>query len=201
MPRRPPRCPDCSSAKARPIIYGEPEEELGRHAERGEVVLGGCVIWGNDPAWDCPECGSRFGDRERPYMKLPERSCEAWLELVTTMLPKPVQTSDTGELQAGDPVVVIVHVDASTIAIMEAGIEVDGPPTPTMKGQPFATVPLRTPAARVAEPVAMAWGKRVSRYRWCPRCRLVRHPEHMSEATCRECVQKRAGAGVVNCVE
>jgi hypothetical protein len=32
--------------------------------------------------------------------------------------------------------------------------------------QPVAKVPFRTPAVRVAELIAMAWGKRVSRY-WC----------------------------------
>jgi hypothetical protein len=180
VPHRPPRCPDCSSANARPIIYGEPEEELGRRAERGDVVLGGCVLWGNDPAWACPECGRRFGDTEKPYKKLPERSREEWVELLTTMLPKPAHVSDVGELLGGDPVVVIVRVDAKTIEIMEAGIEADGPHTPTVKGRPFANVPLRTPTARVAELIAMAWGKRVSRYRWCPRCRLVREPEHMA---------------------
>lgn len=190
MPRRPPRCPDCSSASARPIIYGEPEEELGRRAERGEVVLGGCVIWGNDPAWSCRECGCRFGDMEKPHKKLPERSREEWIELIATMLPKPVRTSDAGELLGGEPVVVIVRVDTKAITIMEAGFEGDGALEQPVQGQPFAKMPLRTPAARVAELIAMAWGKRVSRYRWCPRCRLVREPEHMSEAICCACAEK-----------
>lgn len=156
-------------------------------------MLGGCVIWGNDPAWDCPECGRRFGDRDKPYKKLPERSREEWIELVKTMLPAPVLTNEADDLLAGDPVVIIVRVEATAIHIMEAGIEWSGSHSPTVKGQPFTKVPFRTPAARVAELIATAWGKRVSRYRWCPGCRRTLEPEHMVGGTCHSCATKVLG--------
>jgi hypothetical protein len=59
-----------------------------------------------------------------------------------------------------------------------------------VKGQPFAKMPFRTPAVRVAELIALAWGKRVSRYRWCPRCRRAAEPERMLEAVCHACAEK-----------
>ncbi len=175
-------------------MYGEPEEELGRRAARGEVVLGGCLIWGNDPAWSCSECGLRFGDRAKPHKVPKSRSRDEWIDMIRTMLPAPVHASQDGELLAGEPVVVIVRFEEKVIQIMEAGIEWSGGAhSPTLKGQPFAKVPFRTPAARVAELIAMAWGKRVSRYRWCPRCRQKAEQEHMSEAICHGCAEKVRG--------
>lgn len=61
VPDSAPPCPSCSSLRVRRIIYGEPSPELGERADRGEVVIGGCVIFGNDPEWDCPDCGHQFG--------------------------------------------------------------------------------------------------------------------------------------------
>jgi len=61
LPPETPPCPSCSSPRVRRIIYGEPSPDLGEQATRGEIVLGGCVLFGNDPKWDCPDCGNRFG--------------------------------------------------------------------------------------------------------------------------------------------
>jgi DNA-directed RNA polymerase subunit RPC12/RpoP len=36
----------------------------------------------------------------------------------------------------------------------------------------------------------MAWGKRVSQYRWCPRCRRTVEPEGTLEAVCHRCAEK-----------
>jgi hypothetical protein len=113
-----------------------------------------------------------------------------WLEPIGTTLPAPVQTNADGELLAGEPVVVIVRVEDDVIRIMEAGIEWQGAHSPTLKGEPFAEVPLRETAARVAELIALAWGKRISRYRWCPRCRSRVEPEHMVDAICQRCAEK-----------
>ena len=32
-------------------------------AERGEVMLGGCVIDASSPKWACKSCGESFGQR------------------------------------------------------------------------------------------------------------------------------------------
>ena len=193
VPRRPPSCPTCSSTSVRPIVYGEPDAELVERARRHEVVLAGCLLTDDDPAWDCPECGHRFGDREKPYKNQAARSGEEWVELIKTMLPAPVRTNDAGELLGGDPVLVIVRVEATAIEILEASIVWEGAHSPALKGRPFAKVPLRTPAARVAELIGAAWAKRISRYRWCPRCRRRNEPEHMQEAICHGCAERFLG--------
>lgn len=46
-------CPTCAS-KMIPIIYGMPADpKLFENAERGEVELGGCVIWFDNPSKVC----------------------------------------------------------------------------------------------------------------------------------------------------
>ncbi len=55
-------CPTCGAAGVR-IVYGMPGSELFEAADRGEVVLGGCVIGDDDPAYACTK-GHRWGQRE-----------------------------------------------------------------------------------------------------------------------------------------
>jgi hypothetical protein len=54
-PRR--RCPRCGALAVVPIVYGMPLPELFEMAERGEVLLGGCTIWPDQPERGCVECG------------------------------------------------------------------------------------------------------------------------------------------------
>ena len=55
-----PPCPDCMSGDSVPIVYGLPGIQLHHAALRGEILLGGCVISGDDPQWICRVCGRRF---------------------------------------------------------------------------------------------------------------------------------------------
>jgi hypothetical protein len=59
---KPPRCPQCN-APGKPIMYGYPLEEAIRQAERGEIVLGGCVITDHDPQWQCSH-GHKWGKQK-----------------------------------------------------------------------------------------------------------------------------------------
>ena len=54
-------CPKCKSAETVPIVYGLPDWDLGRAAERGELVLGGCMVTDDDPRWRCRACEADFG--------------------------------------------------------------------------------------------------------------------------------------------
>lgn len=60
-------CPECGSADVVPIVYGLPAPELFESAERGGVVLGGCVVGfdGEDPTHACKACGARFNAEGR----------------------------------------------------------------------------------------------------------------------------------------
>ena len=54
-----PVCPRCGHAMV-PLVYGLPGPDLFDAAQRGEVVLGGCVLPmsrdDEDSDWACPVC-------------------------------------------------------------------------------------------------------------------------------------------------
>ena len=51
----PPTCPRCGGP-LRPIAYGFPGPEMFEAAERGEIVLGGCVVFDDQPRSTCVRC-------------------------------------------------------------------------------------------------------------------------------------------------
>jgi hypothetical protein len=53
-----PPCRRCGSTDVVEIVYGLPDVELRVAAERGEVVLGGCIVGDELPDYDCRGCGS-----------------------------------------------------------------------------------------------------------------------------------------------
>ncbi len=52
------RCLECGGRLVE-ILWGMPMPEAYEAARRGELVLGGCVVTDDDPAWQCSECGGR----------------------------------------------------------------------------------------------------------------------------------------------
>ena len=60
--RKPRKCPVCGSNKIASIMYGMPVpgEKLQADIDSGRVVLGGCCISMDDPAWKCRECEADF---------------------------------------------------------------------------------------------------------------------------------------------
>lgn len=61
---RPATCPECGAAPVAEVLYGLPDSIDRVLLESGAVVLGGCVITGDDPAWRCTQCGLNF---HRPF--------------------------------------------------------------------------------------------------------------------------------------
>ena len=53
-----PPCPHCGSPDAVRISYGLPTVEAFEASERGDFVLGGCVIGPESPDYECGSCGS-----------------------------------------------------------------------------------------------------------------------------------------------
>jgi hypothetical protein len=51
-----PPCPACGSRDAVPIAYGYPSHEMFEAERRGELVLGGCLIGPESPAYQCRAC-------------------------------------------------------------------------------------------------------------------------------------------------
>lgn len=65
----PPVCPNCLSSDAVPIIWGMPGQHLDEQARLGRVILGGCLVYGDerDPDWECHSCRNRWADsKSRP---------------------------------------------------------------------------------------------------------------------------------------
>jgi len=54
----PPNCPACSSEAVLPIVWGMPGPELQQLQSEGKVILGGCLVHGDDrdPQWECQRC-------------------------------------------------------------------------------------------------------------------------------------------------
>lgn len=50
-------CPNCSHVTV-PVLYGYPGPGTMERVDAGEVVLGGCVIGGDDAPRGCPSCGA-----------------------------------------------------------------------------------------------------------------------------------------------
>jgi hypothetical protein len=59
MPTRRHPCLTCGAASIR-IIYGMPDLDLFERSERGEVALGGCMIFDGRPTRQCSSCGHEF---------------------------------------------------------------------------------------------------------------------------------------------
>lgn len=61
-----PKCPECDSTSVVPIVYGMPGGKMVEQYERGEIVLGGCCISGDDPRWHCEGCNCDWPTRKEP---------------------------------------------------------------------------------------------------------------------------------------
>jgi hypothetical protein len=57
-------CPVCGTPDARPIVYGLPSGAL---FDDPSIVLGGCMVTDEDPAFRCrnPSCNEGFGVARR----------------------------------------------------------------------------------------------------------------------------------------
>jgi ribosomal protein L37AE/L43A len=56
---RPLSCPSCGSPRVARILYGLTafDKELEEALSQGTVTLGGCLVTGDDPEWECLQCG------------------------------------------------------------------------------------------------------------------------------------------------
>lgn len=57
---KPTQCQTCYQTTVVEIVYGDPTEEAYQLSEEDKLVLGGCVILGNSPDWECVQCKTRY---------------------------------------------------------------------------------------------------------------------------------------------
>lgn len=55
-------CPNCESKRGVRIFYGMPSAGVFELIEREEISLGGCVVFGNDPSFQCLLCEYKWQD-------------------------------------------------------------------------------------------------------------------------------------------
>jgi len=60
--RKPRQCPSCVSLRVATILYGmiEYTPDLGKELDEGKIILGGCCVSMDDPAWACADCEVRI---------------------------------------------------------------------------------------------------------------------------------------------
>jgi hypothetical protein len=56
-------CPACGGTLV-PIVYGLPGPEAAEAANRGEIALGGCMVTGDDPQFQCAACRVAYWRRD-----------------------------------------------------------------------------------------------------------------------------------------
>jgi len=62
-------CPACKRKTGVPILYGHPTDDGFRGAERGEIVIGGCMEEPGDPDRACTACGKQWRARSKRGMR------------------------------------------------------------------------------------------------------------------------------------
>jgi hypothetical protein len=58
------KCSVCGSTRVARILYGLPDftiEELQRDVDSERIILGGCIVFEDSPAWPCWNCGAEWG--------------------------------------------------------------------------------------------------------------------------------------------
>jgi hypothetical protein len=53
----PPQCTHCGADEVVRVVRRLRDWEAGEAGKRGEIVLGGCCVSGDDPKWFCRDCG------------------------------------------------------------------------------------------------------------------------------------------------
>jgi len=79
------KCPRCGSTSLARLLYGEPTPGAALEADiqAGRVVLGGCVVTGDEPSHRCRACGFEFSSRT----DLPAADAPAGRAFTARLLP------------------------------------------------------------------------------------------------------------------
>ncbi len=54
------KCPKCGSEEYIPIVYGKPSQQGIEKSQRGEIILGGCIVDANKKRKACKKCGEHY---------------------------------------------------------------------------------------------------------------------------------------------
>ena len=72
------RCPKCNSIHVSKILYGMPTYEAFEMADRGELILGGCEVWDNQPNYGCLNCKFQWSKVSLPASAIKKLRFKVW---------------------------------------------------------------------------------------------------------------------------
>ena len=192
-------CPRCGREDSIPLVWGMPNHDDQRLAERGLLALGGCLVQEEDPVLSCRGCGLAWGHEGDPTADESELA-----GLLGVRFADVVPALGTGwrrESAAGerDPVHWFVSGEPAQVAVGVEGpwFVLARPLTrwgerlelhPADRRQ-FGRADLLHLPDVVAEAVEEIAARRRRSFRWCRACRRVHAPEWFvgTARVCRQC--------------
>ena len=62
---KPKMCPACKHSPVAPILYGMPM--MDEKIQEGRLLIGGCEVEMDAPAWKCTNCGLEICRKDAPF--------------------------------------------------------------------------------------------------------------------------------------
>ncbi|RBY91054.1 hypothetical protein [Blastococcus sp. TF02A-30] len=192
-------CPGCGWEDSVPLLWGLPDPEAMRLAERGQVALGGCLVMGEDPAFACRSCGLQWGREEEPTadeQELADLLGVRHLDVVRALgagWRRESVPDETGHRQwflSGAPAQVALGVEGPWFVLARPLTRWAEPlQLQPADRQPFTRDDLLYLPEVVAEAADEIAARRRRSFRWCRTCRRVQSPEWFTGAarSCRRC--------------
>lgn len=192
-------CPGCGREDSVPLLRGLPDVETMRLAERGQVVLGGCMLLGEDPEFCCRSCGlewGREGDPTADEQELADLLGVRHLDVVRALGAGYRRERVDGEpdgvqwFVSGVPAQVALGVEGPWFVLARPLKRCDEPlQLQPADRQSFTREDLLYLPAIVAEAAEKIAARRRRSFRWCRTCRRVQAPEWFTGAsrTCHRC--------------
>jgi hypothetical protein len=193
-------CPGCGQENSVPLIYGLPGPDAFRLADRGLVVLGGCLMPGEQAAWVCRSCELQWGRDSDPTADEAELAGllgVGYADVVRALGAGWSRESaaggsdDVAWFVSGRPAQVSVGVQGPWFVLARpiTSWGEDRPGPLSEDGPRFTQDDLRYWPDVVAEAAEAIASRRRRSFRWCRTCRQVSAPESFvaSTGTCRSC--------------
>ncbi|SOC50275.1 hypothetical protein SAMN05660748_3017 [Blastococcus aggregatus] len=195
-------CPRCGREDSVPLIYGMPNPDDFKEAERGTVVLGGCLMPEEPAAFACRTCELQWGSESDPTAG--EAELAALLDVGHSEVVRALGAGwrrESGTVThdgvawfvSGEPAQVAIGVQGPWF-VLARPISSWGEqrPGPLMSDGPRFTRDdvLHLPGVVADASERIASSRRRS-FRWCRTCRRVSAPESFigSAGACRQCAE------------
>jgi len=195
--------PQCGVEDAIPVVVGLPDAALGQAAERGLVVLAGCIVFEDRGAFHCRACSYEWG-----AVGAPTTDEQQLADLLGAPYDDVVRAIGSGWRQVGDdlagvtwfvsgePPQVAVGVAAGMLTLAPVSA-IDDMSAAWEVGRSFTRDDLLCSPEWIAEATDEIARARRRTFRWCGRCRRPFAPEDFAgyRGVCNGCAHRHHGVG------